>query len=98
MNKIVLDGEKMTSKKKAHSYLKHKLDAKEYYGENLDALWDVLSTYDRNISIEFINIDKLMENLEDYGKSILTIFEDAQWENKNINVINKLNYRNIKSK
>ncbi len=84
MNRIILDGKKMISREIAHTHMKEKLNAKEYYGNNLDALWDVLSTYDRNVKVEFINIESLIENLGDYGEFIVEVFKDAEKENKNI--------------
>ena len=44
METIRLNGKKMTDRKAAHAYLKKKLHLPEYYGNNLDALWDCLTT------------------------------------------------------
>ena len=85
MKKIILKGDLMTSRRRAHLHMQEKLDSKEYYGRNLDALWDVLSTYSQPIEIVLENKDKLLENLETYGESIIKIFEEAQSENSNIN-------------
>lgn len=40
--KITLDARCMETKEKAHAYLKEKLNFPEYYGGNLDALYDCL--------------------------------------------------------
>ncbi|HHX59286.1 MAG TPA: barnase inhibitor [Epulopiscium sp.] len=84
MIKVTLNGKNMNSKKRAHEYIKWKLKAEEYYGDNLDALWDVLSTYDRPTEISFINMDSLIEALADYGESIVSVFKEASEENENI--------------
>lgn len=81
MLEIVLDGNKMKSRELAHRYIKQKLELPEYYGENLDALWDVLTTYDINTKIRLINTDGLLEHLGDYGESLITLFEDFKKEN-----------------
>ena len=86
MIKITLKGKNMTSKKRAHEYIKWKLKSQEYYGENLDALWDVLSTYDQEIEISFISAEALIEELGDYGESIINVFKDAAEENKQLTV------------
>lgn len=84
MIKIILNGKRMINKEMAHQHIKCKLKTPEYYGENLDALWDVLSTWDRPTKIIFINADFTIENLGDYGKSIISVFQDASEENDNI--------------
>lgn len=78
------NGKRMIDKEKAHRYIKSKLNTTEYHGENLDALWDVLSTIDTSIKIIFINTDNLIDNLGDYGESIINVFQDAEKENDNI--------------
>lgn len=84
MRNIVLDGRSMGTKEVAHLYLKWVLKASEYHGKNLDALWDVLSTYDRPISISLINKEYLIADLGDYGESLLQVFIDGEKENENI--------------
>lgn len=84
MKKIEFDWKDITTRDNAHSYIKEKLDLPRYYGKNLDALWDVLSTYGEKIEISFINTEFLLEHLGGYGKSIIKVFEDAERENKNI--------------
>lgn len=84
MVKVILDGKRMKTKETVHLYIKNVLNSKEYYGNNLDALYDVLSTYNQPIEIILINEDILMENLGDYGKSLVKLFEDVEEENANI--------------
>ncbi len=84
MKKIQLNGRYMKTKKDAHDYLKGKLKSCQYYGDNLDALWDVLSSYSEDIEIEFINKNMLLEQLGKYGRDIIEVFEEADNENSNI--------------
>lgn len=84
MEKIILDGTLMTSKTAAHKYIKEQLCFPDYYGENLDALWDLLSTMKREISIYLINEAEMIENLGEYGRLLEGVFQDASYENDSI--------------
>lgn len=78
---IVLDGQEMTSKKRLHDYLQLKLDLPGYYGRNLDALRDCLTTDFTPQTIEIIDTDAIEEHLGSYGNSLLRVFRDAATEN-----------------
>lgn len=54
--KYYLDARKMQTKDEAHEYLKYRMDFPEYYGKNLDALYDLLSEQD-GVEVEIINVD-----------------------------------------
>ena len=45
MKYVLLDGNKMTSKETVHAYLASMINFPNYYGNNLDALWDVFNHY-----------------------------------------------------
>ncbi len=81
MKEMRLDGAKMTDRKAAHAYLKRELDLPDYYGNNLDALWDCLSTDFSPKNISICNADIMIENLGAYGESIIKLFKDAAKEN-----------------
>lgn len=84
MNKITLDGAEMLTRKIAHQYLKEQFGFPEYYGENLDALWDMLSIVSKPMVIRLENNNMLQENLGAYGQAIIAVFMDLASENKNI--------------
>ena len=84
MMKIRLDGRRMSTREIAHQYIKWKLNLPDYYGKNLDALWDLLSTYSDSMEICFFNKESLIDQLGDYGEAIVEVFQDAELENKNI--------------
>ncbi|QVK17623.1 barstar family protein [Mycoplasmatota bacterium] len=81
---IELDGNELTTKNKFHDYLKHNISLPDYYGNNLDALWDILCSYSEKLHIIIYNKKQLIKNLGDYGNSIIELFEDAVNENNNI--------------
>ena len=84
MNIIILDGSKMTNRYEAHNYLKEKFNFPDYYGQNLDALWDMLTSISEPVEIRLINESFLTENLAVYGKYMIEVFTDIVGENPNI--------------
>lgn len=84
MIKIILDGKEMKTRETVYPYIKKQLSNIEYYGNNLDALWDVLMSYSEDIIINLKNKVDLIENLGDYGYLIIELFEEAKNENENI--------------
>lgn len=81
MRHITLDGRKMQDKDTVHLYLKDVLHLDEYYGNNLDALWDALSTCHHPLEIHLIYREEMLDHLGSYGESIIKLFEDAAEEN-----------------
>ena len=77
MNEIVLYGEEM--EENPHEYIKEKLDFPDYYGENLDALYDCLTEIDDKIII--IKDSSLLD------EDLIDTFKDASVENPNLKLI-----------
>lgn len=84
MKEIILDCKEMSSKEKAHEYIMKKMNFPDYYGKNLDALYDILSTYDKEIYVKFINFESLFKQLGDYAVSLIDVFREAEEENTKI--------------
>lgn len=84
MREIILDGRFMTDKNSVHRYLAEKFEFPDYYGNNLDALYDCLNDICEKTSILFINTETAEENLDRYFDMILTVFEDAAIKNSNL--------------
>ena len=80
MKRIKLDGKKMLTKEQAHKYIKNKLNLPYYYGNNLDALWDILNEINE-MYLLIINKDYLYRNLNDYGEDIINVFKDYAQKN-----------------
>ncbi|MGB7473904.1 barstar family protein [Trichococcus sp.] len=87
MEIIRLDGGKMTDRKTTHAYLKRKLHFPEYYGNNLDALWDCLTT-DFSEKMIILNDPQTVKNqLGDYGYSLVGLFKEIAAVNSSIRLI-----------
>ena len=76
MEKIILDGGKMTEKVAAHEHIAEVMAFPEWYGNNLDALWDLLSEGVER-EIELINSAVMLNALGAYGCRLLQCFFDA---------------------
>lgn len=72
--KYVLDAACMQGRKETHEYLKKVLNLPDYYGENLDALYDCITDMDRP-TIEIHNLNAGTE--DGYVKKILRIMDIA---------------------
>ena len=81
MEKIILDGGKMTDRAAAHEYIAEMMAFPEWYGNNLDALWDMLSEGGER-EIELINSAAMLNSLGSYGCRLLQCFFDAAAEDE----------------
>lgn len=72
LNLIEIDGRLI--KKEGHDYLKEVLNFPDYYGKNLDALYDCLTEIGVETKIKLINADLISNDL-------LETFIDASDEN-----------------
>lgn len=77
---FILDGLKMTDRQSAHRYIARIMHFPDYYGHNLDALYDCLGEYGSECSVIILNSRQMLENLQDYGKLLLETFRDAAAE------------------
>ena len=83
MKHIILDGEKMTSKDTFHDEVAEKLGAPDYYGRNLDALYDVLTDLGKT-RLTLKNTEAMRGGLGGYADIALTVLEEAAEYNDKI--------------
>ena len=62
-----------------HETLAQELCFPEYYGKNLDALYDIMSVYSEDVAL-------CVSGQSDYGNKVLKTLEDAAKENKHIKI------------
>jgi ribonuclease inhibitor len=86
MKEIILDGKIMTSVEITHDYIKNNLDFPNYYGSNLDALWDVLTSISKPLKVILINKSAVENNVGYYEERLLEVFLEAESENKNFSL------------
>ena len=79
MKNVILNCEELLQRKKAHQYLAKMLDFPDYYGKNLDALYDCLTELGECI-IVLKDGDKLRKS-DGYGAKVLKVLEEAAEKN-----------------
>lgn len=86
-NPIILDFTDMKYLGEVHLLLKKKFGLPEYYGENWDALWDCLRYLfirQTNFLVEIHGYLTMPNDLQDYCKAMLEIFDDVHARTPNI--------------
>ncbi len=86
MNFIIIDGREMTDRQTAHIYLQKTLKLPEYYGKNLDALYDCLCEMS-GVQIIITYVAEMQTNLRRLADGFLNTFEAAAEKNHKISVI-----------
>lgn len=83
---VVIDGRNITDKAMLHAYLKEQCQFPDYYGNNLDALYDVLTERSEPLEIKVEYAEELKEILCGYGEAFLETLLDAAAENARITI------------
>ena len=84
MNSIIIDFKNISSREDFYRELGEKCNLPSYFGENLDALWDVLTSGELGfpLAVLFINFSK---NKNEFFRELYRLFRDAEKETgKNI--------------
>lgn len=84
MKKCILDGERIVHKNQLHDTLAGSLGFPEWYGRNLDALYDCLTDAGEETEIRFWNQDALESHLGNYAKDLVKVVRAAAKENAGI--------------
>ena len=89
INKITIDGTKLATEKDFHQFLKKELEFPDYYGENLDALWDMLTAWiDLPLTVEWKYVAECKRKWgENRVEKILDVFREAEKELKRFQLI-----------
>ena len=75
----LIDGTCMTSRAAAHDELVRALELPEYYGRNLDALWDLATTLKAEAVL--LHADAMLNAMGAYGERLLQTLTEAADKN-----------------
>ncbi len=86
MREFTLDGSFIDSRQALHAALSHGLDLPEWYGGNLDALFDCLTDLPGETRLTVASPQALEAALESYARRFLQVLKDAAAENPRLYV------------
>lgn len=83
---VILNGAELTSRRALHDFLQQALSLPDYYGRNLDALYDCLTDLREPVALRVTVPDKLADNLGFYANSLLLVLRRSAQENELLTV------------
>ncbi len=86
MKEITINLAPVSDKKELHALLSKALAFPEWYGGNLDALYDCLTGVFEETEITIINFGSLEERLGQYALSFRKVMSKADEDNERVNV------------
>lgn len=87
MESITLDGAQMLNRRMAHDHLAQQLQFPDYYGRNLDALYDLLSERSKETQLVIWHKGTILSWLGDYGEALCQTMEDAARANPLLEIL-----------
>lgn len=81
MKEIVIDGSAVRSVEDFHALLKEELALPHWYGNNLDALFDVLTDFHEEVSLTLLRSEALCQTLGSIYPRLVRMLSDAAEEN-----------------
>ena len=83
----LIDGAAIATRDELHDALKRQLALPDWYGRNLDALYDCLTDLHEDTDIRLVHADGLSEHLGAYAGVLQTVLRDAAEENPRLRLL-----------
>lgn len=81
MKEVILNTKSINSIEELHDHLKKAFDFPDYYGRNLDAVYDLLSgDSEMPMKVKWIGFHDFKSKFESYAEELLEVFEDVEDE------------------
>lgn len=87
MAEITLDGMEIQSMEEVHDLFARGLDLPEWYGRNLDALFDCLTDAHEPLTVRLLHEDELRERLGRRGSALIRLLRRAARETPNVTLL-----------
>ena len=89
MAEIVLDGLEIESLEEVHDRFARALDLPEWYGRNLDALFDCLTEQSEPVTVRLLHQEALEDRLGRRGLALVRLLRRAAAENPRVTLLRK---------
>lgn len=86
MRKIQIPGDQFSTEEELHEFVQEQFNFPNYYGKNLDALYDALSEMSEKTQVTVSSSIADEENLGEYGERFLTVLEEAAQDNTDLKI------------
>ena len=87
--KLIIDGSVLSEEAAVHDLFTRALDLPEWYGRNLDALYDVLTERGEPLRLLVRNREALAAGLGEYAEDLLRTLADAAAENPALTLVSE---------
>lgn len=87
MAEIVLDGRELPSMEAVHDRFAQALVLPEWYGRNLDALFDCLTDLREPVTVRLLSREVLEDRLGRRGRALVRLLRRAAAENPRVTVL-----------
>jgi len=84
MHICILDGRKVKDKGMLHDILTASLRLPDWYGRNLDALYDCLTDIQEETEIRILHESAMEEHMGNYAKALAKVIKTATEENAHL--------------
>lgn len=78
---VTIDCRAIRTNEEFHQTFAAKLRLPNFYGGNLDALYDCLTSVGQKTTLNLIGVQSLIDNLGGYGRAAIGMMEQAEREN-----------------
>ena len=85
--KYEIDLMNVTTKSQFQELIQKSIPCPDYYGRNLDALYDVLTEYCEAVEIVFLHFQEFLHQLPGYAEAVQNMCMDAQADNPQLKII-----------
>lgn len=87
MTEIILDGRELQSLEDVHDRFARALDLPEWYGRNLDALFDCLTDLGEPVMVRLLHQETLEDRLGRRGRALVRLLRRAAAENSRVTLL-----------